>query len=115
MENMYSYQPTTANMQKQEEKEMPVALERFLKKPIATNFIETLACEMLSEGIGNEIKITQDFVNAEKQISDLQKVLFDWKGIDSNSEYSQILQEIIFAYEQAAFRAGFETAKQLLK
>ena len=118
MENMYISQPTTANMQNQQEqteKEMPIQLANFLNQRNGTDIIDALACEILTDGINNETEITQAYYREETYISDVEDVLFDWKGIDSNSEYSQILQEIIFAYERAAFRAGFETAKQLLK
>jgi len=118
MENMYISQPTTANMQNQQEqteKKMPIQLADFLNQRNGTDIIDAIACEILTDGIHNETAITQAFYREETYISDVKDVLFDWKGIDSNSEYNQILQEIIFAYERAAFRAGFETAKKILK
>ena len=111
MENMYIYQPTTANMQnQQEQKEKEMPHFHFMLET-KESFLDVLARQvMVYDFLGDNA-----FLNAESNAVDDLHNFCTWQGIPDDSNAYEALLDIIYEYQKICFKAGFETAKQLLK
>ena len=105
-ETIYTYQPD--GNQKQEQN----------KKPSFNCKLETK--ETLLDALAREVLIYNFFednscLKAEQPITEDLHNFCKWQNVPTSGVEYDILLDIIYEYQKAAFKAGFRTAQQLLK
>ena len=109
MENMYIDQPTTANMQNQQEQKEKKMPNFHCMLETKESFLDALAREVMTDNFSGD----NAFLAAESNVVDDLHSFCTWQGIPDDSNAYEALLDIIYEYQKICFKAGFETAKQL--